>query len=167
MRRWILILLILIAAAVLVALALCHRKEEPGEQKKMALALPKGTPNRPQGMVALTVRTGAERPFTKEDVAAYFQTHDLPLNVGSRGQVQVESLDFLTNKEVTDRLAGASPGLADNDRVGFATLSGTFVFTGPPKGKSATFSRAYAVFNAQSGNLLMVGTLGQAREQPR
>lgn len=168
MRRWVWIVLVILALLALLALAYCHFKEGPSEQKKIALPLPKGTPNRPQGTPALTVKTGAVQPFAKEDVATYFQTHNLPMNMGARGDIQVESIEYLTNKEVTERLSGASPGLADNDRVGFTVLAGTFIFSGPPGSKLAKFSRAYAVFSAQTGNLLMVGTLDQARgDQPR
>ena len=127
---------------------------------------PAGPAKRPQGSAALTVKAGAAEPFTKDDVAAYFKTHNLPMNSSSTSDFRVDALEFLTSKQVTDRLQGASPGLADNDRVAFATLTGTFIFGGPPKGKIARFSRAYAVFDATSGNLLMAGTLDQA-EQPK
>ena len=72
----------------------------------------------------------------------------------------------MTSKAVTDRLRGASPGVGDEDMVGFVTLRGVFVFTGPPPGKPVRFTRAYAVFDATTGNLLMTGTLepgGRAR----
>ena len=129
---------------------------------------PAGLAKRPQGSAALTVKAGAE-PFTKDDVAAYFKTHNLPMNASSTSDFRVDALEFLTSKQVADRLQGASPGLADNERVALATLTGTFIFTGPPQGKTsktARFSRAYAVFDAASGNLLMAGTLDQT-VQPR
>ena len=143
----------------------CH-PEEAGEQKKMALNLPQGPAKRPQGMSALAVRTAGSQPFTKQDVVNYFKTHNLPMNMGSPAQFQVESLEFLTDKEVSDRLQGASPGLAADEKVAFATLRGSLIFTGPSGGKTARFSRAYAVFDAKTGNLLMIGTLEQ-QEAPR
>lgn len=165
MKRSVVIALILLALLALIALALSQCKG-PGEPEKKALHLPVGTPKRPQGMGALTVRPGQPQPFTKEDVVIYFQSHNLPLNLGSIAGLQVEALEFLTNREVSDRLQGASPGLAADEKVGFATLAGTFIFTGPSPGKGVRFSRAYAVFDVQTGNLLMVGTLEQGREQP-
>lgn len=153
-------------------LAGCHRDRDEkgeqgkGEQKKMALPLPVGTPKRPQGMTALTVKPGPE-PFSKQDVIEYFKKHNLPKNSGSVTQFQVDTLEFLTSKEVSQRLQGVTTGLGDNERVGFVTLTGSFVFTGPPKrGKPATFSRAYAVFDTTTGNLLMAGTL-ERTERPR
>jgi hypothetical protein len=163
MRRSVVIALILLALLALLALSQCNRG--PRGPEKVALALPTGTPKRPQGMGALTVRPGQAQPFTKEDVATYVQSHNLPLNLGVASDVQVDSLEFLTNKEVSGRLQGASPGLADDEKVAFATLTGTFIFTGPSPGKGVKFSRAYAVFDVQTGNLLMVGTLEQGREQ--
>jgi hypothetical protein len=146
---------VLLVASSLVALIGCGKEDE---REKKALNLPTGTPKRPQGAEALTVRPGAAEPFTKADVEAYFKARNIPKNAGSPDQFLVDSLEFITSKEVSQRLQGASTGLDDADRVGFATLSGTFVFTGP-KGRPAIFHRAYGAFDAASGNLLMIGTL--------
>src|SRR5262249_34166538 len=131
-----------------------HRGVEKGR-----LPLPTGTPKRPVGLTALAAKPGAT-PFSKDDVAAYFKAHNLPKNLGLTDQFQVDSLEFVTSGEVKQRLQGESTGLKDEERVGFATLSGTFIFTGPP-GRSATFRRAYAVFDAGTGNLLMIGSLAE------
>ncbi len=138
----------------------CHSAGQQPErpQEKVALRPPTGTPKRPQGMPAIAVKPGATQPFSKEEVVAYFKTHKLPKNLGSADRVQVENLEFLTSGEASKRLQGASTGLADNERVVFVTLSGQLIFTGP-KGKPATFERGYAIFDAATGNLLMIGTL--------
>jgi hypothetical protein len=147
-----------------------HDRDKHGEPEKIALHLPDGTPKRPQGMAALTVKSGAAEPFTKQDVVTYFQTHNLPKNSGQLGQFKVDTLEFVTSKDVSQRLQGVSTGLDDTARVGFVTLTGTFIFTGPPsidaKRELATFNRAYAVFDTSTGNLLMVGTL-EAIDRPR
>jgi hypothetical protein len=145
-------------------LAGCDRHRD--EDKKIALQIPKEPPKRPQGAPALTVKTGGAEPFSKQDVADYFKIHNLPKNATSTGDFTVDTLEFLTNKEVTTRLNGASPGLAENDKIGFATLKGLFIFTGPPQTTPARFARAYAAFDATTGNLLMIGTL-EGGEQPR
>jgi hypothetical protein len=151
---------LLLLLGILGLLASCHDRDDHGEQKRIALHAPAGTPKRPQGMTALTVHAGAAEPFTKADVVTYFKSHNLPKNAGALAQFQVDTLEFMTSKDVNQRLQGVSTGLADNDRVGFVTLSGTFVFTGPGSDrKSATFNRAYAVFDAATGNLLMICTL--------
>jgi hypothetical protein len=139
----------------------CHRHRE-GE--KIALKLPQGTPRRPQGAEALTVNPGAAQPFTQEDVVNYFKTHNLPKNGGDLTQLKVSSLEFLTSSQVSQRLDGEPTGLEDNDKIGFVTLTGRFVFTGP-RGQSAQFGRAYAAFDARTGNLMMIGTL-DSRQEP-
>jgi hypothetical protein len=148
---------------ILGALALtgCDSSCAGKPQEKIALKMPTGTPRRPQGSAALTVRAG-DPPFTRDDVVTYFKTHQLPKSLGSPDQVTVENLEFLTSDDVTKRLDGASTGLAATDRVAFVTLSGVFIFTGPQT-KPAQFRRAYAVFDAVTGNLLMVGTLEEGR----
>ena len=93
----------------------CHRSQ-PGEEK-IAMKPPQGTPKRPQGSAALTVRAGAAQPFTQLDVATYFKTHNLPKNGGDLSQIQVSSLEFLTSKEVSQRLQGEPTGVDDNDRI--------------------------------------------------
>jgi hypothetical protein len=118
---------------------------------------------RPTGFAALKANSTAPEPFTKTDVVAYFSAHNLPMNAGAKNDFQVDSLEFLTSKQASDRLAGEPTGLNDNDRVGFATLTGKFIFSGPPNTKPATFARAYALFDATTGNLLMDGTLEGAK----
>jgi hypothetical protein len=132
-----------------------------GQQPSGGIAVPAETPRRPVGVKALNVTPGAEPPFTHEDVAAYFQGHDLPRNLAPREQLSLASLELLTAAEVTGRLGGARTGLKDDERVGFAVLEGTLVFSGPPGGPPAQFSRGYAVFDAATGNLLMFGTLAE------
>jgi len=139
----------------------CHRPQ-PNEEK-IAMKPPQGTPKRPQGSAALTVHPGAAQPFTLQDVVNYFKTHNLPKNGGDLSQIQASSLEFLTSKEVSQRLQGEPTGVDDNDKIGFVTLTGQFVFTGP-SGQSARFNQAYAAFDAATGNLLMIGTLGQQQE---
>jgi hypothetical protein len=161
---------ILLLSALLAGFAGCRRGDGDGDRddgnKKRALALPKGPGKRPQGMTALKANAGAVQPFSKNDVVAYFKAKNLPRNSSATTQFTVQSLEFITSGEVTKRLEGVTTGLPDNDRVGFVTLVGTFIFTGPPKSKPAVFRQAYAVFDAASGNLLLVGSLGRAGENP-
>jgi hypothetical protein len=135
--------------------------ESPGhyEGRKGSIEIPKDPPLPPQGAPALRVKTGAEGPFTKEDVENYFTTHNLPRNLTTPKDFGVDTLEFLTNAEVTKRLNGASPGLENQDKIGFVTLKGEFIFAGPRSSKLARFTRAYAAFDARTGNLLMIGTI--------
>jgi hypothetical protein len=156
---------VLAAAAILLAaavggLAFCDR--HPTKQQKIAMPLPQGTPMHPQGIPALKVKPGPE-PFTQADVAAYLAIHNLPLNGADASQLHVASLEFITSAQARDRLQGESTGLDDNESVGFVTLTGTFIFSGPRGTKTATFSRAYAIFIAATGSLIMDGTLDEGK----
>ena len=66
------------------------------------------------------------------DVETYFQTHNLPKSRSPASQIHVDALEFVTSAELEKRLSGAKIGIAPNASVGFASLSGSFVFTGPP-----------------------------------
>ena len=140
--------------AVLLTLAGCN-----GDKPKIGtIAPPSGTPKAPQGLKALAVTAGPT-PFSQADVGAYLQTNSLPRNFGPRASVRVDNLEFITSADVTTRLQGVRSGLADSARIGFATLSGDFTFTGPSGTRPARFGSAYAAFDATTGNLLMMGTL--------
>lgn len=160
---------LVLLAAISMTVVGCRRHgdgdDDGGHQKKIALPAPKGTPKRPVGSPALTT------PINQAKVAAYFKTHNLPMNLGQTSSITVDKVEFLTNAQVVQRLNGANPGLADSDKLAFATLRGDFIFTGPPKSRVTRFSSAYAVFDNVTGNLLMLGTLDQNREggsnQPR
>jgi hypothetical protein len=156
--------LTLAAVVALGVLAACPKENEPepsrggGEvQKKIALKAPAGTPKRPEGMSAIHVTHAGE--ISKQQVVEYFKTHNLPMNYTTTKDFHVDSVDLITAREVTDRLQGVKTGLADDERLAFVTLAGTFTFTGPTKSRPATFRRAYAVFDLKNGNLMMVGTL--------
>jgi hypothetical protein len=153
---------ILVAASVL--LQGCHQQPAPQSSeppKGISFQLPTAKPTRPLGLTAIAVAKGAASPFSKSDVVNYFTTHNAPRFFGKPGQVHVVSLEFLTSKQVSDRLHGEPTGLPDGDPVGFATLSGTFGVSGPPPAKHMIYSSAYAAFDGGTGNLLMAGTLGK------
>ena len=158
--------LTLAALLALGALAACP-KEKPrtgyGEQqKKIALRAPVGNPKRPEGMGALHITHAGE--ISKQLVVDYFKTHNLPMNYTTTNDFQVDSVELITAKQVTERLQGVKTGLADDERLAFVTLVGKFTFTGPPKSRPATFRRAYALFDLKNGNLMMVGTLNENAE---
>src|ERR1700690_2705341 len=133
----------------------CQSCRGGGGRPKIALKPPSGPGKRPQGLPALSVTPGPQ-PFTQADVTAYFKTHHLPRNEAPGSTIQVDNLEFIRSGDVTTRLRGVATGLADSDPVAFATLSGTFIFTGP-KQVQARFRSAYAVFDSGTGNLLLIG----------
>ena len=137
---------IALAAALLTAAS-----AQTGAQGK--ISPPSGKPQRPSGLPAL------KTPFTINDVASFFKNHNLPKNNTATSAFTVASLEFITAADVSKRLPGVSTGLDAWEKVGFATLTGTFQFSGPPGGKASGMSqKAYALFDVATGNLLMVGT---------
>jgi hypothetical protein len=85
MRRSLIAALVVIVLAGLTWLTWAQGTSGPGEQNKLSLVPPKGTPLPPVGMKALDVKPGPE-PFTREDVSGYFRTHNLPRNRGSNAE---------------------------------------------------------------------------------
>jgi hypothetical protein len=156
------------ALALLLGLPACDRHEKSHEgqtkQKKMALKLPEGTPNKPTGMAALDM-SNAAGAFSASALTAYFKTHNLPMNMGNAADIHVDNVEFMTDHELGARLDGVSTGLGADAKVVLVSLSGLFVFTGPPKSRIARFSHAYAVFDAATGNLMLAGVRGEKTEQ--
>lgn len=159
-------IVVLVALAVLSGVVGCKRPHQP--ENAVEMKMPEGTPKRPQGMQALTVKAGAE-PFGRDEVTQFVQTHRLAKSVGDISKLRVESVEFITAREVTVRLQGASTGLPDDQRVAFVIIRGPIYFTGPPRvtRTPVAFDTAYALFDATTGNLLMSGTLTKSKEQPQ
>ncbi len=132
------------------------------QQEPTKIKPPTGTRQRPQGVKALELKPSLAQ-FTQDDVTQYVRTHRLAKSVGDLSQLKVESMETLTAREVKTRLQNASTGLPDNTRLVFAIIRGPIYFSGPPGSKPVAFDRAYAVFDAATGNLLMSGTLEKAK----
>lgn len=163
MRRVIIAALLL--AACMTILAGCVAAETGttgnGDQNRQKLAAPTGTPLQPKGITALQVRPNEQQPFTVDDVGVYFQTHVLPGAYGTTS-VTVVSLEFITSREVSAHLQGETTGFPDAYVLGFAILAGDFVFSSPPQGQVVYHAkRAYAAFDAKTGNLVMDGTYSE------
>ena len=115
MNRPALTLAALVAIGVLTACPKEKEYEDGEHQKKMALKLPVGTPKRPEGMSALHLTHAGE--ISKQLVVDYFKTHNLPMNYTTTNDFQVENVDVITAKQVTERLQGVTTGLADDEQV--------------------------------------------------
>jgi len=133
-------------------------------QKPIALPIPKGKETRPVGMQAIGVSAKVEQSFSIETLTAYFHKRNLPMNMGPAASIRVEKVEFMTDHDLAARLNGESTGIGADERVVLVTLRGIFVFSGPPGSHLARSERAYAVFDARSGNLLMSGTVGEGAQ---
>lgn len=113
------------------------------------------------GMPAIqpTLSTGEVR-FTVQDVQAYLQKHPFPSGPTTTGKAAIiRTIDFITSKDASLRLHGASIGLADTDIVCYVELYGPFSTTKvslPPGAKPLPPSDlGVEVFDALTGNRLM------------
>ncbi len=110
------------------------------------------------GFPALTVRSGGV-VLDVTEVAAYIKAHNLPRNLGAAQDVKVVSVTRLTVAEVRERVGIDTTGFNGDEPVGLALLGGKLVFSGPPPAQPVTFTKGYVIFDALTGNLLMLGTL--------
>ncbi len=145
----------------------CASTPTNGGTPKLKLALPAGTPQQPVGVKAITPTSDGIPAFTKEDVIKYVKTHNIPFNATPLSDITDVQVSFITSKEVNDLLNRQNTHIPDNYLLCFVTLTGKFIFPGPPtvdgKTLSATYQRAFEVFDAKTGNLLMGGGLGEGK----
>jgi hypothetical protein len=101
--------------------------------------------------------------FTSNDVAHYINTHPFPLGPTTTGKPPtIVSIEFITSKEASQRMLGETLGLPDTAIVCYVKLSGPFALSQAPVPASvhlAPSNTATEVFDAQSGNLLIVRTV--------
>ncbi len=116
-------------------------------------------PERPKGIPAIPPRatpaSPAEPAFTAEDVAAYILAHP----VAGTGKIEphtpitIDSIEFLPGREVHARL-GRTTGAPDETVLCFVTLRGSFTVSGMRGTANLHATRAWRVFDGQTGNLL-------------
>ena len=111
----------------------------------------------PQGSAAISPGTKGTPAFTEDDVRQYVSKHRLP-NESKKLDFKITSIRFISSKEVSVLLNGASTGFPDDYPLCYVELSGTFTFSGP-KGASATYPRGIEIFDAHTGNLIITGGL--------
>jgi hypothetical protein len=92
--------------------------------------------------------------FTTDDVRQYVLSHPVWMAT-TTGPVTVAQITFMTSGALSVQLNGESIGRPDTALVCYAELHGVFSFPGPAT--NTTAHTAYEVFDAQTGNLIMVG----------
>ncbi|HLL78153.1 MAG TPA: hypothetical protein VKT25_01555 [Ktedonobacteraceae bacterium] len=113
------------------------------------------------GSPAITPHICSVPSFTSDDVQHYVETHPFVTHVSvSQGKVTASKIDFLSYGQAVGMLHDYTVYLASNipnDRpVCFVTLTGTFVAIGEAAG-AAPSHQAHEIFDAQTGNLLILG----------
>lgn len=120
------------------------------DEKPISLSLPTGTPQLPLGLAAL------QPHFTEQDVKDYVTMHPVPRNL-SQTPIDVVSIQFMRVDEA-NKLLDDDLGLPDDRQVCYVTLKGTFTFPGPDQ-TVGTYQQAVEMFDVDTGNLLLVGSL--------
>ncbi len=122
----------------------------------------------PIGIPAITPTLNSATPnsptFTVEDVIQYIAKHGFnggPTVTGNNPQIHV--IDFISSKEASTRLSGASIGLPDTAVVCYVELGGPFQVEGSLPPGAPPFPQSNIgvdIFDAQTGNLVMEWTQG-------
>ena len=108
----------------------------------------------PTGVPAIRPHLPAIPAYTAEDARSYIQQTHAQSAVG---RVTVLRVLFIPNQDVCARLQGESTGFAPETLVCFVELRGVFYpLRYPPGVHPFPSSYAYEVFDAQTGNLVML-----------
>lgn len=120
-------------------------------------------PIHPTGSPAIqptVLGTAANVPgFTVANVLDYSRTHHT-VGVGRYHSATPPSLtntEFLTEKELKTRIPSLILDLPDDTLLCYARYSGTFELAGRPGYASVTYKYAAEIFDAHTGNLVMMG----------
>jgi hypothetical protein len=93
--------------------------------------------------------------FTVEDVEQYINNNPMPRNLAINSKPTIVKITFITSQQAST-LLDESMDLPGDALVCYVELSGTFTFPGS-NGVTVTFHKGYEVFDAHTGNLIMVG----------
>jgi hypothetical protein len=96
--------------------------------------------------------------YTIEDVRSYVNSHLVPAELGSQGKATIVKAAFLQSQQVSALMQGESTGVPDGTLLCYVELHGTFAVHAPGQSaKVVTYHTAVEVFDAQTGNLLIIG----------
>ena len=126
-----------------------------------------GTPGpimTPQGMPGIQPSIIGAQPntpsFTVDDVMRYHNANNA-LGVGGYASTvapTILKIEFLTERELRGRSPMATSGLPDDTLLCYVQYSGNFLLPGRPGvTESKYYTRAAEVFNARTGNRMVVG----------
>jgi hypothetical protein len=136
----------------------CEAQEPKSPEKPPVIRnLPENlAPTMPSGSAAIVPRTTATPAFTLDDAKEYVASHHLPMAFAGDKKPEVIKAEFLTSKQVSDRLNGLTTGFPDNYAVCYVELQGPVTFSGP-QGSRVTYNRGVLIFDAHTGNLVIGG----------
>jgi hypothetical protein len=134
-----------------------EEKGKPAKEPPPIRNVPKNLPpTAPTGSPAIKPTTGGTPAFSVDDAKRYVATHHVPMGLSRDSKPVITRAEFLTSREITDRLHGAASGFPDDYLLCYVELQGPVTFSGP-KGAKVTYNRGVLIFDAHSGNLIIGG----------
>jgi hypothetical protein len=160
----------LVVAALSVVVYTLHARAQldgasyPGLHDPVSVTCP-GPPDSisSQGGTAIQPRNDCTPSFTQQDARDYVANSASLGKIGSDGQPTVTRVVFLTIADL-GRASGDSEWEANypaSTLVCYVQLTGTFSVSGPPGANGASDNSAFIVFDAHTGNQIVVGTGAQ------
>jgi hypothetical protein len=113
---------------------------------------------RPQGSPAIKANTTAVPGYTLDDVKQFVTAHPIRTSPDGAPPATISRAEFMSSKQVSELLNGTRTGFPDDYMLCYVELAGAFTFSGP-MGATRTYQRGFEVFDASTGNRLMVGGL--------
>ena len=106
--------------------------------------------------------------FTEEDVKQFLNAHPSWGLIKSSIPFTIEKIEFLSSREASTKVAtslSSVVGSTDDKLLCLVTIRGNFAMAGSPPvpgqtvGVAKTFTHAFQLFDAQTGNLILMGGL--------
>jgi hypothetical protein len=119
-------------------------------------------PEAPPGSPAIRTRKTGIPAFSLDDAKEYVKNHPLRGRSNTGRSFTITRVEFMSSKQVSDLLHGESTGFPDGHTMCYVEIQGPITFSGP-EGVALTYNGAVEVFDGETGNLLIVGGLGNAR----
>ena len=133
--------------------------------------LPKGPVSYPSLPAQLPQGAPAIRPakgnLSTDEVQQYLTSHSAPVGIKGLANASISRIDCgQTVGRVSEALPGKTLGLPTDMLVCYVELTGNFSWYGPPtpqapRGAALTFHTAFRVFDAKTGNLIVIGALNR------
>jgi hypothetical protein len=112
----------------------------------------------PEGSPAIKPSTSGMPSYSIDEVKRFVLAHPIGARNDKSGAVTIKRAEFMSSRDVSAILDGARTGFADDYMLCYVELSGNFTFPGP-QNVTRTYQRGFEIFDAQTGNFLMVGGL--------
>ena len=102
----------------------------------------------------LNLNDSTKAAFDEADIRQFVLANRVGVKIIPTSAFSIEKVEFLTKKEIGTQIGDEGTELPDNDLQCLVTLKGTFTVRSPNV-TSITYSKAYEIFDARTGNKLV------------